>query len=124
MTAEWKLDPSLRGRQEGMVAIAVQPLARAADDEVEMLASFGLTPPRAAGGVWTGTIAADRLLALAALSSVGYIFDATGSSSAGVIGRPPVARPVRPSKRGHTKLPPRRAEPPPGSSRLDEPPAR
>jgi hypothetical protein len=109
MTAEWKLDPSLRGRREGVVAIAVQPIATATDDDLGALARFGLTPPRAAGGVWTGTVAADRLLALAALSSVGYIFDAAGSSSTGVIGRTPVARPGRPAKRGHTKLPPRRS---------------
>ncbi|MCS6801585.1 MAG: hypothetical protein RMM58_10765 [Chloroflexota bacterium] len=108
MSAAWKVDPALRDRHEGEVTVAVQLLAAPTDHDTAVLARFGLSPSSSAGGLWTGRVAAASVAAIAALPSVGYVYDADHPSLGGVASRRPPLRPRRPAKRGHTKLPPRR----------------
>ncbi|MFN8533087.1 MAG: hypothetical protein U0556_06040 [Dehalococcoidia bacterium] len=107
MTA-WKLEPTLRGRTGGDVAIAVQPLAIVDPSAVEMLGRFGLQPPATPGGLWNGTVDVGTLAEIAALEIVGYIHDASTSAGSGVATTRRSFVPPTPAKRGHTKLPPRR----------------
>ena len=105
----WKLDASLRDCQSGEVEVAVQPLASASAADLERLRAFGLAPPATAGGLWRGRLPAEQLATLASLAFVGYIHDASAPPTSSLTRPRRPTLPPRPARRGHTKLPPRRA---------------
>ncbi len=105
----WKLDSALRGKLDSSepIAVAVQPIGTAGPLDLAPLVAIGLRPPVTRGGLWEGTIRPGQLTEILALDVVGYVHDATSQPASGErVNR--VYTPPKPSKRGHTKLPPRR----------------